>query len=207
MKSLFFAMVAASTLAGCATQRQMTREEWKQVSQREYKATADDAFKAVEKVFKLSDGDDFEVAYTEEEIKAQRRWISYFVFGAAVGTDYWSVKAKERSPGMVIVSVSASTQQSAVGPMPTTAPGIYAAGTTPMAGSIIKGTALYDVFWARVDWMLGARKDWMDCKTADKRVTDGITWGVNEALCNSFNVKDMPPAPNDRILPLQSPKE
>lgn len=207
MKKLLLAALAAASLGGCATQRQMTREEWIQVTQREYKATQGDALKAAEKVFRLSDGDDYDIAYTDDEIKAQRAWIAYFVFGAAVGTDYWSLKAKQSSADSVVLSLSAVTQGSAVGPMPTTSPGVYAASATPAASSITKGTALYDVFWARMDWMLGTRKDWMDCKTADQRIKAGVTWGVNEALCNSFNVKDMAPVPSDRVLPLQSPKE
>ncbi|RXZ42712.1 hypothetical protein EBB06_12530 [Crenobacter cavernae] len=73
-----------------------------------------------------------------------------------------------------------------------------------MAGNIVNGSAIYDVFWARMDWMLGRRGDWMDCKVADQRVKTGAAWGTNEALCNSFNITDKAPSENDRVIPMKS---
>ena len=71
--------------------------------------------------------------------------------------------------------------------------GDYVAGTSAMSGSPVMGTAIYDVFWSRLDYLLGKRKDWMTCKVADERVKQNITSGTNEALCNSFNMNDKLP--------------
>ncbi|AEC22239.1 hypothetical protein PT7_P003 (plasmid) [Pusillimonas sp. T7-7] len=61
-----------------------------------------------------------------------------------------------------------------------------------MAGNV-PGTAIYDVFWARMDYLLGKNDKWMTCEEANSRVKAAITWGPNEALCNSFNMKDAAP--------------
>ena len=71
--------------------------------------------------------------------------------------------------------------------------GAWTATSMPMSGSPVMGTAIYDVFWSRMDYLLGLRQDWMTCQMADERVKSGATWGTNEALCNSFNVKDAVP--------------
>lgn len=71
-----------------------------------------------------------------------------------------------------------------------TSNGDWAASTTPMAGTPVEGTAIYDVFWSRLDYLLGLRSDWMTCKMADEKVKEKIVWGANDAMCNSFNVKD-----------------
>lgn len=56
-----------------------------------------------------------------------------------------------------------------------------------------------------MDYLLGVRPDWMNCKMADERVKEGVVWGANEALCNSFNIKDE--TPSSPILAMKGQKE
>lgn len=183
----------AVLLAGCASnQPQMTRDEYLATAQRVYRdKTPDDVFHAAEKLFQLADGNDFQFHYTDDTMTASRRWSVYLVLAAAMGTDVWYVHTKPDGQGTK-VSALVSTTSGAVAPMATTG-GDWTAGSVPSGGSIVPGTAIYDVFWARMDYLLGKSDRWMTCKDADERLKSKAVWGTNEALCNSFNVKDQLP--------------
>lgn len=201
MKGLIIAAAAAALVAGCATNRpQLSRDEWLKTTTHVYQGvTKEQALEATEKLFRLADGDDFTFFHTEDGMTAVRKWSFYLVLAAGFGTDYWNIKAVPVDGG-VKVTAAVSTQAQGIAPMPTTANNVYSAGTTPMAGSPVDGTAIYDVFWARLEYLLGKRTAWMTCKEADDRVSKGVTWGINEALCNSLNMKDTDPTkPNQDI--------
>ncbi|WP_427183621.1 hypothetical protein ACL598_17530 [Bordetella bronchialis] len=176
-------------LAGCATQKQLTREEYLQTTQRTFQGkSAEDVYHAAEKLFRLADGDDFTFAYTDTSMTASRRWSIYLVLTAAFGTDTWLIQTKD-VPGGVKVSVQVSTVAGSVVPMGTTG-GDFTATGTPSLTNLVPGTAIYDVFWARMDYLLGLSQRWMTCEEAEARRKSGVVWGVNDALCNSFNMKD-----------------
>lgn len=189
---IHFLILVSLVSCAAAPQKQLSREEWISLTSRTYPDTSkDQALLAVEKLFRLADGDDFKIIHTEDGLQASRQWTSYAVIAAVSGTDYWNVKAIEKN-GSVTVVISASTQSQNTTPIPTTG-GNWTAGTLGAQGNLVDGTAIYDVFWARLDYLLGKRADWMLCKEADERVKQKITWGNNEALCNSFNMKDSKP--------------
>lgn len=182
--------VLSSILAGCAAQRpQMTRDEYLQMTQRTYEGkTPDDVFRAAERLFRLADGDDFQFFHDANSITASRPWLVYIVLAATTGSDTWRVTAVPTEAG-VKVAASLNTTMGSILPVPTTGGDMSVSGM-PAGGGNVAGTAIYDVFWARMDYLLGASAAWMTCEEADNRVKAGITWGSNEALCNSFNVKD-----------------
>ena len=193
MKSTILLILLTSFLTACAaTHPHLTREQWLQNTTRHYKdISKDDILNATEKLFRLADGDDFKIVQLPNGLYASRKWCVYMIFAAAMGTDYWKVTVTPKGSDQE-VTLLVTTQGSAVTPMMTTG-SEWTATSMPMGGKPVQGTALYDVFWARLDYLLGLKKDWMDCKIADKRVSKGITWGTNEALCNSFNIKDNKP--------------
>lgn len=181
-------------LTGCAStpRPDLTREEFLTITSREYAGVSkDQVIGAAERLFRLADGDDFEIVHAHEGIHATRKWSAYLVIAAVIGTDYWNFLVSETASG-VKARVQLNTQSQGVTPMATTASD-WTATTMPMDGVPITGTAIYDVFWARMDYLLGKRPDWMTCEIADTRVKTGATWGSNEALCNSFNMKDAAP--------------
>lgn len=192
MRKLLLLMVML-VVAGCAVkQPQMTRDEYLQTTQRTYADKApDDIFRAAEKLFRLADGDDFTFHHTEDSMTAVRPWLVYLVLAASMGTDTWVIRAQE-DLGATKVSALVSTSMGSVLPIPTTG-GDFTAGGVPGGGNLVAGTAIYDVFWARMDYLLGLRDDWMTCEQANRRVREGVTWGSNEALCNSFNMNDDSP--------------
>lgn len=194
MKRGMFFVVVALFIQGCAVETPtLTREEWLAVTSRTYvDVTKDEALAATETLFDLADGDDFQISHAQDGLYASRNWVVYLIIGGATGTDYWKVDAVEVPEG-VKVSVQVNTQTQAIVPMATTG-GDWTATTTGLAGSPVNGTAIYDVFWGRMDYLLGESEEWMDCETAKRRVQEGLAWGINDALCSPFSVKDnLPP--------------
>lgn len=193
MRKLLLTTMLLVTISGCAIKHpQMTRDEYLQTTQREYSdKTPDDIFRATEKLFTLADGDDFTFHYTDDTMTATRPWSVYLVLAAAMGTDTWLIRTKRTDSGTK-VSALVSTSSGTIAPMATTG-GDWAAAGLPGGGNVVAGTAIYDVFWSRMDYLLGISKKWMTCKEADLRVKTKKVWGSNEALCNSFNMKDAAP--------------
>lgn len=193
MKRIAIGVLLSCALAGCATQQPpMTRDDYLKATQRVYAdKTPEEVFAAAEKLFRLADGDDFTLTWSDDSLFASRRWSIYLVLAATFGTDSWIVKATPQPAG-TRVNVAVSSTAAPVTPIPTTG-GNMTAGTLPAMSNSIASTAIYDVFWARMDYLLGKRPDWMTCEQANKRVETKVTWGDNSALCNSFNMADTRP--------------
>jgi len=181
-------------VTGCATKRPaVSREESLAMSSRVFPRSKEQTLDAAQKVLLLSDGDDYQFQHSAAGFSAQRPWIVYLVLAAAVGTDFWAVRASGSADETRIeLEVGASAQ--AVTPMATTSQGTWTAGSLPANASLVQGPALYELFFARMEYLLGLRADWPSCDWSNGRVKTGATWGTNEALCNSFNVKDKTPS-------------
>ena len=174
------AAVLLFILGGCSTQpQQLTREEFLKVARRDYPGiTPEQLYAAAEKLFRLSDGDDYSFTYTQATMTAQRRWSFYFVLAAGFGTDLWKLSATDKEGGAeASVDVSSTASQ--------------ALGVTTVGG--YGGTALYDLFWSRMDYLLGVSNHWMTCDESAQRIKTGAVWGSNAPLCDSLTVADNPP--------------
>lgn len=190
-------MLLATLLAGCAgNAKKLSRAEWLSTTSRTYTGVEKEhVILAAEKLMRLSDGNDYQIQHTDDGLYATRRWSIYLVFAAAFGIDYWRLTAAPVQEG-IKASIQISTQHAPIFPMPVVGTGsgsAWTAGAAPMSGTIVNGTALYELFWERMDYLLGKRKTWMTCTESNERVSKGIVWGLNEALCNSFNVDDKSP--------------
>jgi len=176
-------------LAGCVSQPVLSRDEWLNLTNRTYESVnKEQAIAAAEKLLRLADGNDFLIVHNDDGFVATRNWSVYLVLAASVGSDTWVVRTSEISNG-TRVSISVGTQMGSVTGVPTGG-STAAPFTTPTVAGGVNGTALYDVFWARMDYLLGRREIWMTCAAANRRISDGVVWGDNSALCNGFNVND-----------------
>lgn len=191
--ALVMLVLCVVVVSGCATTRpKLSREEWLSVSSRTYVGvTKDQVLIAAEKLFNLADGDDFQIVHTDDGLYATRNWSIYLVISAVFGTDYWQMQAIQNEDG-VKATVRINTQAAPLAPMMTTG-SAWTVTSLPMAGAPIDGTAIYDIFWDRMDYLLAKKSEWMTCKDSDEKIKKGIVWGANEALCNSFNMKDTLP--------------
>jgi len=181
-------------LAGCAANKQhLTREEWLKTTSRDIEGvTKEQVISAAENLFHIADGDDFLVVHNEEGFIATRGWGCYMVFGFQSGIDSWQLKVIPTASG-VKANLQIFRQMQAVAAMPTGTP--Y---TTPGGGAPVDGNAIYDLFWSRLDYLLGKRADWTTCKIHDEKIAKGLIWGDNSALCNGCNISNndgIPPAP------------
>lgn len=187
-------LAAATLLFGCATvpDPTMSREESLAATSRTYDVPKETVIAAAEKVLRLADGDDFKLTHNSDGFLATRGWTVYLVIAAAMGTDHWSVRVDEQN-GKSRINIAIGTTSSAITPMATTTPGTWTASSLPAGSSPPRGRATYDLFFQRMDYLLGYRPTWTDCKTAYEEVKAKKTWGSPEELCNGFNINDEKP--------------
>lgn len=191
-KHLAIGAAAAIIASGCATPRTMTQAEWDlSLTRTFHTATRDQVLAAARNVLQSADPADFRFAPTEDGLQATREWSWFLLIAATRGWDTWTVTTKETPTGVrarVHLSVVTSDINGAV--VNGVAMPITTTGQTPT----VDGTAIYDLFWARVEYLLGQRDAWMTCADSNARQKSGIVWGSNEPLCDSLTTTD-PPAP------------
>lgn len=192
-KTIVTALVSLA-LAGCAAKNpQMSRDDWLQATTREYQGVDQDKLlTAAEQVFRWADGDDFSFSHSQTHLHATRNWSFYLVLAAGFGIDQWIVEAHPTSDG-IRAAVQVASQSQGVAPTPTTG-GNFSAGTTPtLGGASIQGTALYRLFWERLEYAMGIRADYPDCEMAESWKKSGEVWGDISPLCNSLNIQETGP--------------
>lgn len=190
MKKIGILLVAFLSSA-CTVQHQLTRAEWLELGTRHYSAKSpEDVFAAAEKVFRLADGDDFQIAHTDNAIIGYRRYVQYFVLAVEMGSYHFHLKAEPAADGTKAV-VQISNSASAMGGVATGAGGA-APLTVPGNVRQVVGSASYRLFWARMDYFLGKKQPWLTCDDATEFVSKKGDWsGVPEALCTK--AKDILP--------------
>ena len=193
-KAALIALGAVLLTSGCATKHPpMTRAEYLAMTSRSYEGvTPAEVFAATEQLFLLADPDDVQFTHGPDEIRVTRPWTVYLVLSAARGTDYWRIQATAEG-GTTTVFAAANQESNVIVAAPTAQGDVYA-GTVPMGGAPIAGTAIYDVFWDRLDYLLGKRAAWTTCAESNRRQRAGEVWGDNSALCNGFNVANLLPS-------------
>ena len=185
-------LLGTSVLVGCAApQRLLTADEMATVTHRTFPGvTTEQALAAAERVLRLADGDDFAIDSDQDGLMATRNWTVYFVLGFVTGTDNWIFKAWPVEGGTSVTFGVGSVAQ----PAPARQTPRRSNDSRPkVMGTTHEGTAIYDLVWARMAYLLGQRDNWMTCAESEARVASGVVWGETVALCNSFNVKDQVP--------------
>lgn len=196
MKNAIISLLAAASLAGCATidNTPKTRDEWNMVHSRVYPAPQPDVEKAVEKTLTLADHD-FKFDFPPNQTKATRIWTVYAVLAISTGTDYWLVDYAPADGGGTKVTVQISRQAGLIAPSPVVGGGGIngvAASQTSTPGQPWQFPEAYDLFFSRISSMLGAG-EWQNCKTYKaSHPSKGIGNALN-VLC-SVNTDDRLPA-------------
>lgn len=193
---IWVAVLSTVIVSGCAlNQKKMTREEFLQVTRKTYQeVTPEQIFEASERLFILTDGDDFNFQHTPDSLIANRPWSIYMVLAATSGTDAWVVKAtKNPDTGLTDASVFVTIYYGG-GMSPMFMGNSASVVTSPAGGGTPPlGTATYKLFWDRLDYLLGKTPTWTTCEDIDNAVASGEVWGDAGPLCNVMNIKDQRP--------------
>lgn len=183
-------VTTAMALVGCATERSMTQTEWDTSLTRNFSGvTSEQVIDAARRVLQSADPDDFRFSPTEDGLRATREWSWFLLIAGTRGWDTWTVTAKDTQSG-VRARVHLSVVTSDVN-------GAYMGGTPVPIASMsqtptVDGTAIYDLFWSRLEYVLGQRDDWMSCAQSEARQKSGDVWGNTGPLCDPLTTTDPP---------------
>ncbi len=182
-KNTFWMLWMIGLLTACANNPKLSNEDYKTLTSREYiDVTEVQVLQAAEEILRLADGDDFKIKKLPQSLSATRRWRVYIVLYYSWGDDNWNVKTVATNNN-VTATVQISTKEGYIG-------GIGYINMDGAPKTMIHGDAIYDLFWARMDYLLGKRPDWMTCEMSDNRIKQKIVWGDNSTLCHMLNIKD-----------------
>lgn len=190
----FFVVVIFSVLlSGCITApKQMTRDQFLQTTQRVYPGVDKERIlKNAEEIFRLSDGSDYSLSYTEKGLQAIRRYQVYLVLNVLSGNFVWNVDTED-TPAGTLVKISAEGRSGHL-----LAPTIAYPINTP--GS-------YDLFWSRLDFLLGKSDQWVSCRIARaEHQKDNDVWRDLEPWCLVTDDKN-PPGVKEETINRADPK-
>lgn len=187
MQKLIFLLALALVVAvgaGCAATKPLTPEEIAAERDRQMKMITrvyvdkkpEEVLLAADRVFRLAD-DDYEVSHSPTALQAQRNWTIFLVISASTGIDTWIVEAYPAEVGTKVIARH-SGQASAVTAFASPVVGggngmAVGAITSPALQNMTIEPAIYELFFARLDYLLGKRADWLTCKEAKKLAVEG----------------------------------
>ena len=174
MNRLVITLILANVLtfiSGCTPLEFQPSQPYRVKAQtRDYPGiTPEQVLAASEKIFQLADGGDVTIQ-RDPTVLVVNRPISSLVFSSL--HERWKVEAKDEE-GSTYVTVSAAFDKEGSKQYP-------------------MGPGTYHLFFARLDYLLGASKNWMTCRQFEARLSKEPTWGSDEKfLCT--HAKDKVP--------------
>jgi hypothetical protein len=178
-------LLAVLMLAGCVrAERTTNHADWLKESTRRWSGeTKSRVIAAAEAVVKHSDPSDITVEYSRSGFSARRKFFIYAVVTAATGEDRWTFSASENHDG-----ASAAVR-------------IIQRGTT-FAGQASQRfrdnqttVGSLRLFYARLDYMLGKRPDWITCSEAVAKLSLPAEAPGLQSLCSFTHQGADAPAP------------
>jgi hypothetical protein len=188
-------VLTAAMLCGCAAPHQIRdRSDFLAEAQREYPGeTRERLITAAETVLKISDPADFEFRHTLAGFTGLRRYFIYAVLAAAEGREKWEFTTEQLPNGVMRAAITVSEAGTTVG----------GNSSTPYEGQMAS-IPLYRLFWARVEYVLGRRSDWITCDEAAKPLQASNTNAATAlgGLCGGTSNGRDAPAP-DQLPPIR----
>jgi hypothetical protein len=163
----------------------LTREEWLKCTSRTYEGLSkDQIISAAEAVLRLAGGEYMKISHTEDGLTGSRSWGYYAVIQSEKGIDSWIFKTEPTQGGIkATVRLTSSRQLYSYGILP-----------TPEKEAPVDGSAIYDMFWRRMDYLLGKTDKWTTCEMSEEMVDQGLVWGETKALCSVLCMANQTPA-------------
>lgn len=179
-------LFAAVFVAACAQPPQLTREQQLAATTRLYPGVDKERLiEGAKRVLRLADGGFDRVQFLDrpDGVVAVHKTLLFLLVASNVRTDTWTLTVVETPAGLQAqVTLGRQNQGSAIAP--TTMPGVYAPTGSTTAGEPIGGTAVFELFWRRLDYMVHRTDEWATCRESDDRVSRGELVGPNDALCS-----------------------
>lgn len=185
-------------LAACASQDiELSRDDQIRMAQRSYQnKTPEQVIKAAEIVLRQADPPDFTFFHTPSGFTAYRKWFETLLVASASGTDIWDFRASyEPAKKTTIATVAIGGVASAVSHI---APN-GSNGWGPSAPNPEMKPAVYSIFWARVEYVLGLRDEWISCAKAAVDPEYSRIPGDRLKLCSTFNMDGLTAPPPERL--------
>jgi hypothetical protein len=184
MRRIGFALIIG--LAGCApAARVTTHVEWQREATRTWPGeTRARIIAAADAVVKHADPRDTQVEYNHHGFTARRKFLIYALIATATGIETWTFSSAENEQG------ASSTVR------------IIQRGTA-QAGSHserFRENQVYlgslRLFYARIDYLLGRRQDWITCADAPQKLALPEGASGLQSLCSlTHQGRDAPPPP------------
>jgi hypothetical protein len=198
MRALF--LISLLLLSACARSERVTSHaDWMKEATRVWPGeTRARVIAAAEAVLKQADPRDTKFEYNQRGFQAKRAFFIYAVIASAEGVDTWSFTTAENSEG-----ASASVRIIQRGKAVAGQHSERFRDNQTMVGS-------FRLFWARMDYMLGQRPDWVSCVEAPAKLDLPPGAPGLEGLCSlTHQGRNEPPPPKlgtGKILPKVAPK-
>ncbi len=174
------ALVVVIGLWGCATKPKISEEEMKAATTRTYEGVSSkQVIQASEKLFKMVDEKRFKFKRSNNHLMASRSGELFTNIGKAYVTGIWTVKTQETAKSTA-VTIDAFWKREA----------LSTGKTEPIKRP--EGTAVYSLFFNRLDNLLGKSNEWMTCEGMQKAIKQGEASGDIRMLC--FRSEDKLPA-------------
>jgi hypothetical protein len=172
MKSLLVgALIVVVGIGGCATKPKITEEEIRAAMTRTYKGvSSDQVMKASEKLLKMVDEKRFQFSRADNQLTATRSGQLQTNIGTSKVTAVWIVKTREMDKSTLVTIEAAWKRQP-----------LSRGKTEPVKRP--EGTAVYTLFFNRLDNLLGKSNEWMTCEGMKKVILQGEASGDIRMLC------------------------
>lgn len=187
MTRLVILILSLLVFSGCMSRPQMSRAEYMALTTREYSdITPEQLYTAAEAMFEFSSPGGYRYAHHDGGMQAVESG-----FG---GARTWSLNVSKVGAG-VRLQVG-MTAPGAPGFAPVmVAGGAMGIAAAPGGAAPVVNTVTYDAFWARLEYMLGKRADWMTCAEVRDRIISGVVWGGPSPLCDIRLMDPLPAGP------------
>lgn len=183
MRFFVVASITSIALAACTSLPEMTtREEFLSQTTKTYSGESKERLiKAAELTVRSTGARNLDFRHATDGFTAFRPYVIYMVIAAKVGREKWVFAASE-TPNAASASISLSDEADA----------ITSTGSTRTDVSV-KYAPVYQLFWRRMDYLLGRSPVWPSCTDARRELeVAGVDWSYLNPLCPSNEDEPIP---------------
>ena len=184
--AIMIGLISLVVLSGCGTDITVNdRNEYLAEQTRIYKnEDRERMLRAAEAVVRASGPGQYEFEFGLNGFSARHSYFIYGVVASAYGREKWDFNIE---PGTAGLRATATLSD---------AGDVHGGLSISRYEKIAVGAPVYQLFWARVDYVLGRRPDWITCERAQ---IEKSAYGSLYGLCRSADEPVPEPLPQPRL--------